>query len=638
VALVKFLEHVDLDTAWSIIEKRISPLDEVENVDLFSDDPFGNRRLAKDILSLRNLPQYPSSAVDGYSIMASETAGASPATPVEIKKGFFAWVNTGGPVPQPFDAVVMVEDTFSGPETLKITKTVTRGENIRPEGEDIARGQIAARKGDLLTPSTVAMLIGSGFQLVPVARLPRTVFIPTGDEIVTAREWIKDGADGEGRVPETNSWMLQAIYRDWGYPLAIHELLRDDEDLIAEAVQKALGTYDLVIIGAGTAKGRRDHSAEVIMRVAEPLFRGVRMKPGRPVIAGISGNKPLIALPGFPMSSLVSAWSIVNPVLRRLSGEVPTVELGNAIGATGIQETKMLMHHSSQQGVREWVRVKCGEIEGTRYSWVLSGGSSSLFNTSDADGFSLLEDSVLEVPKESSLTVWLKKPVDWGSRIVYQGSNDPGIENIVTFLRNRGGDMAIRSVGSLGGLAAIARGEGHVASCHLLDPQTGRYNDAFISRFEDSGQWTRIRVYKREQGFLVQKGNPKNIRSIEDIGRNKISFVNRQPGAGTRVLFDHLLKKAGLEPESVTGYNNIAITHLEAAARVSAGSCDLTLGIKAAALAFGTDFIPIAEEDFELVIPDRFRSHPGIRLLIETLSDEKWRQVVEDLGGYTWFF
>lgn len=632
------MEHIDLDTAWSMIEERILPLEGFDSIDLLSDELNGDRRLAKDILSRRNLPQFPSSAVDGYSVRSSDTAGASPTTPVEINDGLYSWVNTGGPVSPAFDSVVMIEDTFYGPGTLSITRSLTRGENIRPEGEDIAKGQIVARKEDLLTPFAIALLIASGYRSVPVNRLPRTIFIPTGDEILPATEWIKGGSDTAQGVPETNSWMLKALFRDWGYPLDIHELVRDNEDLISEAVEKALGAYDLVMIGAGTAKGRRDHSAEVIKRLAEPMFRGVRMKPGRPVIAGISGNKPIIALPGFPMSSLVSAWSIINPVLRRLAGKVPTVDLLKSVGSDGTEETRLLMHHSSQQGVREWLRVKCGEIEGTRYSWVLPGGSSSLFNSSDADGFSLLDESVLEVPKYSPLTVWLTKQVDWDNRVVYQGSNDPGIEHIIVFLKSRGGDMAIRSVGSMGGLAAIARGEGHVASCHLLDPLTGRYNDAYISRFDDSGKWIRIKVFRREQGLLVQKGNPKNIFSVEDIGRKKVSFVNRQPGAGTRVLFDHLLERSGIEANSVAGYNNIAITHLEAAARVSTGSSDVTLGVRAAAEAFGTDFIPVAEEDFELVIPDRFYSHPGIRLLIETLSDDNWRKVVENLGGYKWFY
>ncbi|HOC82644.1 MAG TPA: substrate-binding domain-containing protein, partial [Synergistales bacterium] len=189
---------------------------------------------------------------------------------------------------------------------------------------------------------------------------------------------------------------------------------------------------------------------------------------------------------------------------------------------------------------------------------------------------------------------------------------------------------------SLGGLSALARGEGHVASCHLLDPEKGVYNDSYIERLDETRSWRRIKLFKRQQGFLVRKGNPAGIHSVKDLAVTGAFFVNRQPGAGTRVLFDHLLKEAGIDPGLINGYDNIAITHYEAAARIPGGSAVATLGVKAAAEAFGTDFIPVTEEDFELVIPERFIDHPGILILLEALSDERWRSEVDSLGGYRW--
>ncbi len=631
-----FEENLDLLTAWSLIEKRVRPLDELEEIDLLSHEERRPRKLGIDVLSRRNLPQYPASAVDGFALKASDTANASPRTPARIQEGDYDWVNTGGGVDRAFDSVVMVEDTWMDGNTLFVAKMMTKGENIRPEGEDVTRGQVIARRGDTLDAFLIPLLIASGYSTTSVLKLPRTIFIPTGDEIIPASEWVRSDGEEWARVPETNSYMLKKLFLDWGFPLEIHGLVRDDEGLIREAALQSLEAYDLVIIGAGTAKGKRDHSAEVIEKLSEPLFRGVRMKPGRPVIAGIRGNRPLVALPGFPMSALVTCWSIINPLLRRLYGETVAPAPEESVGSAEILNTKFLLHHSSQPGVLEWLRIKCGEIGGVVYSWPLPAGASSTFSIADADGFAILEPSVLEVPKGSDIRVLLKKKVDFKKRVVYQGSNDPAVERIVSYVRERGGDLAIRSVGSLGGLSALARGEGHVASCHLLDPEKGVYNDSYIERLDETRSWRRIKLFKRQQGFLVRKGNPEGIHSVKDLAATGAFFVNRQPGAGTRVLFDHLLKEAGIDPGSINGYDNIAITHYEAAARIPGGSAAATLGVKAAAEAFGTDFIPVTEEDFELVIPERFIDHPGILILVEALSDERWKSEVDSLGGYRW--
>ena len=631
-----FEENLDLLTAWSLIEKRVRPLDELEEIDLLSYEERRPRKLGIDVLSRRNLPQYPASAVDGFALKASDTANASPRTPARIPEGDYGWVNTGGGVDRAFDSVVMVEDTWMDGNTLFVAKMMTKGENIRPEGEDVTRGQVIARRGDTLDAFLIPLLIASGYSTTSVLKLPRTIFIPTGDEIIPASEWVRSDGEEWARVPETNSYMLKKLFLDWGFPLEIHGLVRDDEGLIREAALQSLEAYDLVIIGAGTAKGKRDHSAEVIEKLSEPLFRGVRMKPGRPVIAGIRGNRPLVALPGFPMSALVTCWSIINPLLRRLYGETAAPAPEESVGSAEILNTKFLLHHSSQPGVLEWLRIKCGEIGGVVYSWPLPAGASSTFSIADADGFAILEPSVLEVPKGSDIRVFLKKKVDFKKRVVYQGSNDPAVERIVSYVRERGGDLVIRSVGSLGGLSALARGEGHVASCHLLDPEKGVYNDSYIERLDETRSWRRIKLFKRQQGFLVRKGNPEGIHSVKDLAATGAFFVNRQPGAGTRVLFDHLLKEAGIDPGSINGYDNIAITHYEAAARIPGGSAAATLGVKAAAEAFGTDFIPVTEEDFELVIPERFIDHPGILILVEALSDERWKSEVDSLGGYRW--
>jgi putative molybdopterin biosynthesis protein len=355
------------------------------------------------------------------------------------------------------------------------------------------------------------------------------------------------------------------------------------------------------------------------------------------MLGEVSG-KPLVALPGFPMSTLVTAWSVVYPLLKILEGVGPAKKLETleALCAREEVSTRLLVHYSSPQGVSDWLRLRCAEIEGQRYSWIMPAGSSTMWSMAEADGFSLLSETDLEFPKGSRIHVWIVKPVNWEKRALYQGSNDPGIERLPSYVSARGAEMIIRSVGSLGGVMALARGEGHMAACHLLDPETGRYNTPYITSLPGADEWERIHVFDRLQGFLVQRGNPRGLRNVQDLGREDVTIVNRQSGAGTRVLLDALLAEAQISCQNVRGYETIAITHLDAAGRVAANAADTALAIKAVADAMELDFIPITEEPFELFVPKKFLDHPGVSASLEALEDPAWKQEVDALGGYIW--
>jgi len=631
-------QHIGLDEIRPLLDQLFEPLDREEFVNIFNSG-CGGRRFLRDIPSRRNIPHYQASAVDGYAVVSAQTAYASPARPVELPVEKVLWVNTGGWVPEPFDAVVMIEDVAeSGDGSILVSRAHSKGANIRPVGEDVSKGQIIARKGEKLTPCHKALLAAAGWKDVPVFPLPRVIFIPTGDEIRSIKESGPATPLEPGTVPETNSLLLSGLFELWGFPLDIHPVVPDNLEIIEQTVRKALSDYDVVLIGAGTAKGKRDHSAEILSRLGTLQFRWVRMKPGRPVMLGEVSGKPLVALPGFPMSTLVAAWSVVYPILKILEGDGPAKKHGISEPLCVREEvsTKLLMHYSSPQGVSDWLRLRCAGIEGQRYSWIMPAGSSTMWSMAEADGFSLLSETDLEFPKGSRIHVWIVKPVNWEKRALYQGSNDPGIERLPSYVSARGAEMIIRSVGSLGGVMALARGEGHMAACHLLDPETGQYNTPYIASLPGADEWERIHVFNRLQGFLVQRGNPKGLKNVQDLGREDITIVNRQSGAGTRVLLDALLAEARISCQNVRGYETIAITHLDAAGRVAANAADTALAIKAVADAMELDFIPVTEEPFELFVPKKFLDHPGVAASLEALEDPAWKQEVDALGGYIW--
>lgn len=634
---VNYPEHITLDEAWKIIFDTFAeyPAKFKKNIEI--SEAVGHI-LTEDVTAARNVPHYAASAVDGYALKASDTAGASPATPVRIAKNDCRWMNTGAALPEWADAVLMVEDSADADGNVLVYKSLPPSSNVRPLGEDVMAGQIIAREGEMVTPPLVSLFLCAGIEKVPVYAKPKTVFIPTGDEIVSQKEWLAGRIQKSGTAAESNSLFIAATLKENGFDVDVMPILPDVPEILENYIKECTEKYDVVLVGAGSAKGKRDHTIEIFDKLGEVLFRGVRIKPGRPAMAAKIGGKPVICLPGFPMSTAVALWALVCPLLKfftGVKGDGRSLALG-AAGADKCMQTELLVQHSSGAGIEEWLRMKTALIDGKIYSWPLTSGASVLWALAEADGIAVLPREALECERGTKVNVWLRRKPDLPRRALFQGSDDPALQLLITPIRRRGADLACRTVGSMGGLAALSRGECHVAAAHLLDENTESYNDTFIERFSVGAEWLRFLVFYRTQGIIVQRGNPRGITTFSDLCKKDIVFSNRQPGAGTRVLFDCLLKKEGVPSSEIKGYSQICTTHMEAANRVSSGLADATLGIKSAADALGLDFIPITEEPYELVIPKKYTDHPGIAALLDALNDKEWRGKVEKMGGYRW--
>ncbi|MCL2147324.1 MAG: molybdopterin-binding protein, partial [Synergistaceae bacterium] len=628
-------EHISLVEAWNILRNSVNHMGCTESVTV--DQSYG-RVLCEDIIANRNIPHFNASAVDGYAVPSERTAGATSATPVTLTEGFY-WVNTG--MPTDYDSVLMVEDSSLKNGELIVTKSLTAGENVRPIGEDVSIGQIAAKKGDVISPSLAALFIALGLSHAPVYRLPKTVFIPTGDEIVTANEWTSYEDAPYGKTAESNSAMITGYFKSWGFPIDCIDAVADDTGQIIDALEKVHDKYDLVLIGAGSAKGEKDFISSILKDKGEIYFHWLLMKPARPAMFGRYKNCYVINLPGFPMSSAVALWSVAYPLLKilHMGNFDEDLILSEALCSCGEAELPLLFAHSSPAGKIEWLRLKAVELNGVRTVYPLSSGASTMWAIAEADGVAVLPEPLVECPKGSKINVLFTRKIDWKRRILFQGSNDPAFERVGSFVKKYGGEIVIRSVGSLGGLAALSRGEAHVASCHLLDANSGKYNDSYIERLRGEEKWIRILLFWREQGIIVRSGNPQNIKGVEDFTREDVSIINRQPGAGTRVLLDYMLKERGITPQQVKGYNCQSITHFDAANRVAAGLASATIAIRVAALGrtdpqHGLSFIPITVEPYELVIPEKYLGNDGIKALMKAIEDVEWRAQVEKMGGY----
>lgn len=444
-------EHLPREEALQILRDRFAPLP-ARPVPL---EQASGEVLAEEVVGARNVPHYPAAAVDGYALASEDTAQASPARPVLLSRDRFCWVNTGGAVPPSCDAVVMVEDTSEGPDGLVVVRATPRGQNVRPVGEDVLAGQVLARPGDPVTPALQALLLCAGVREIPALPKPRVLFIPTGDEILSVEEWFRSGATPPpGTVVESNSLLLRGLFRGWGMDLHVHPLVPDDPVQIRQALDEGAESYDVVLLGAGSAKGKRDHSASVLREGGGLLFRWLLMKPGRPAMGGAWKGKPVLVLPGFPMSTAVVAWGLVHPFLEHLaSSSVPSgEELCSSLGCGEPQECRLLVPLSSAQGMEDWVRLKCARIRDQVVAWPLSTGASSLFALAECDALGVLPRETLELPKGSPLSFYTLKRMDLDRTVLFQGSDDPAFQRLASRVRLRGAQVAIRTVGSLGGL------------------------------------------------------------------------------------------------------------------------------------------------------------------------------------------
>jgi putative molybdopterin biosynthesis protein len=473
-------------------------------------------------------------------------------------------------------------------------------------------------------------LIGGGVFHLRVRRKPRVVIIPTGSELVDFNTLSNSLHLKKGEILESNSSVLSSLIRECGaYPI-VEDIAEDKSEKINDALLKAVDSQaDLVIIIAGSSAGRRDYTAQVIENTGELLVHGVTIMPGKPTILGSVKEKPVIGIPGYPVSAYISFNEFVRPFLYRLQGSIaPTKQLAKVVASRDIP---------SKLGAEEFIRVNIGRVGERMVAIPLPRGAGSITTMSKAEGIiripSFIEGIVAGEETDAELLVDIE---DIFNTIVIIGSHDITLDILSDEIRKNASGVRIASgnVGSLGGLLALKKGTAHMAGSHLLDIQTGEYNISYIHKYLKGFPVHVFNLVTREQGLIIQKGNPKGIRGIGDLTNDGIAFINRQPGSGTRILFDYKLKEMSMDPSRINGYENEEYTHMNVAVAVLNGMADVGMGIMAAARALNLDFIPVLKEQYDLVIPSSFVDDPKIQLLIDITRSKDFRDRVKGLGGY----
>ena len=623
-----YLENVPLGEAlerWFALcrgEGVAFPLDSLE----VATGEAAGRVTAKPLFARVSSPPFHSSAMDGVAVSANATYGASETGPVRLHLGReVELIDTGEPLPDGFDAVIMVEELNEvEPGTFEIIKPAYPWQNVRPLGEDIVQTELVLPAGHQVRPVDICALLNAGFAEVPVTREPLLAIIPTGSELVEHPDELTGG-----KVMESNSFTLAALARSLGAVPERMDLVPDDREVIRGALSEALLRADAVIINAGTSAGREDFTRSTIESLGKVAVHGVAMRPGKPVVLGVAEGKPVIGLPGFPVANYRGAEEFMKPLIAAMLGLPPT-------GASTLK-ARLARKIFSTPGFDEFVQVKVGRVSGDVVAVPLPRGSGVSMSLVRADG-------AIKVPApEEGIARWEEVEVllhggevNLEGTILAIGSHDISLDLLSGWLKRRDPRLSLASanVGSMGGIMAVKQGQAHIAGTHLLDPETGEFNVPYVLRQCSPEQVSLVHLAWREQGLMVLPGNPKGIAGVEDLAREDVLFVNRQKGSGTRLLMDHELGKAGIDPSGVAGYQREMFTHTAVAAAVAGGTGDVGLGVLAAARALGLEFIPLGRERYDLLVRRSFEDSPGYSALIKVLTDPEYRREVEALGGY----
>lgn len=622
----EYLTNVPLDEARGEYLARLQENGFDGQTEMVSVQNAFGRITARAVYAAICAPHYAASAMDGIAVHAKDTFGATETTPVRLTPQQYMVVDTGDPVPEDCDAVIMVEDIVRGEdESVTIYAAAAPWQHIRQIGEDICAGEMILASYMEVTPAAIGAMIAGGVLEIEVIKKPVIGIIPTGDEIVAP---CADPKPGD--ILEFNSSIFSAMVQEWGAEAKTYPIVLDRFDAIREMVAGAADECDIVLLNAGSSAGREDYSVSVIRELGDVVYHGIAIKPGKPAILGLRGAVPILGVPGYPVSGIIVIEELLKPLVAEwFHSNTAPVQLATAT------LTRPVVSGLKYQ---EFVRVRMGEVGGKLTASPLSRGAGVVSSFMKADG-------ILEVPQgtegyeagEEVQVRLLSTPEKLQNTLVVIGSHDPLLDEVADMMHRADPTVFMSSshVGSMGGIMAIRRGEAHAGGCHLLDTETGVYNLSFLKKYFPNGGIRLVRCVGRQQGLMLAKGNPLDIKEFADIAKNGVRYVNRQKGSGTRVLMDYLCEQYAVNVSDIYGYEREELTHTSVAAQIANGSADAGMGIYSAAQLYDLDFLPICIEEYDLIIPDHAWETPVVQQLIATLKSHTFREKMLAMGGYT---
>ena len=591
--------------------------------------------LAEDMLAPIDVPPFDRSNVDGFAVRAADLAAAGEATPAKlllndeviacgtaplrpVLTGTATSIATGGPIPRGADAVVMVEHTQpEGARSIEIRRAALPGQFVSYAGSDIARGETLLRAGTMIGSREIGMLAACGIADVVVGRRPRVGIISTGDELVQPGLPLRPAA-----IYDTNGAIVAAAVNENGGDAVFLGAIPDDEDRLESVMRSALDCFDMLLLSGGTSKGAGDVSHRIIARLGKPgiIAHGVALKPGKPLCLAVCDGKPVVILPGFPTSAMFTFHDMIVPVLRRIAGLPPRSD--------ATVKAKVPVRIASEMGRTEFVMVSLVEGADGLIAYPGGKGSGAITSFAQADGFLRINALADQMPAGTQSDVTLFTPHVRVPDLVIVGSHCTGLDLVTAPLARAGLSVRSIAVGSLGGLAAAKRGECDLAPIHLFDEASETYNEPFMAAGLEL-----VPGYRRMQGIVFRAGDARfEGLSAQDAVRVALAdpaciMVNRNQGAGTRILIDRLLGAA--RPD---GYWNQPKSHNAVAAAVAQHRADWGMTIAPVAHAAGLGFIPLAEEHYDFALVSERTRRPAVQAFLASLASEETRAALAQAG------
>lgn len=624
----EYLSNTPLDEAISQYRNELRSQGLTYQVETIETRNALGRMSARAVYAKICAPHYNACAMDGIALISEKTYGATETTPVRLTEEDFTWVDTGDPLPKGCDSVIMIEDLVEDQGSHWIYSPAVPWQNIRQIGEDISAGDMIIPSFTRITPACMGAMLAAGVLRVAVIKKPLVAIIPTGEEIVPPTE-----DPGEGDVIEFNSTIFAGMLTEWGCNPKIYPIVSDNRVQIQKALQSASQECDAVILIAGSSAGRDDYSAQVIRETGQIVLHGIAIKPGKPAILAYINEPlknrcvPVIGMPGYPVSGIIVMEMVFKPIIQLLTCQPSEKK--------PVMDAAVSRRINSSLKNREFIRTRIGWVNGKTVAVPLNRGAGVVSSFVKADGLMDIPQNSEGVEAGGSVKVRLLEEMEIIMKsLVITGSHDPLLDEAADILRREFPEAKVSSshVGSMGCITALQRGEAHMGGIHLLDEETGTYNIPYLKKYFPKGNVVLIECVQRTQGIMTAKGNPKNIKGFDDIIGKE--YVNRQKGSGTRILCDYLIKQNNLDMGKISGYQREEFTHTAVAAAIAAGTADAGLGILSAAKIYDLDFIPIADESYDLLVGQKEFELDIVKKFIEVLKSREFAERLNAMGGY----
>ena len=602
----------------SIFEKYLKKLGNIETKkEIIKTSESLGRITSKAIYAKACDPMYNASAMDGIAVLSENTLKATEQKPLTLKlEKDFSYVNTGNPIPNNFNSVVMIEDVLVLSENeVQITSPSYPWQNVRVKGESIVEGEMVLPSYKKIRSVDVGAIYSSCNLNIEVFKKPRIGIIPTGNEMVNDPKVLK-----KGKLMESNSKMFSSMSIENGAIPTTYDVVEDNPHKLKKTILDALKTNDLVVINAGSSAGTKDFTVKVIEELGEVFAHGIAIKPGKPTILGIIKGKPVIGIPGYPVSAYLVFELFVRPILLKMQGM--------NLNENQIVEATLTRTITSSTKHAEFIRVSLGFVNGKLVATPLERGAAQIMSLVKCDGLLFVPQLSEGIEENKKVKIILRKSLDEiKNNLTIKGSHDLIIDILGDKLK-----ISSSHVGSMGGIIAMQKGEAHLAPIHLLDEKSEKYNVSFVKKYFPKQKMVLIKGPTRIQGIISNKDY--KVKTIKEISQKNIPFANRQKGSGTRVLFDYLLKKNKVDSLKINGYQKEYSTHLAVGVAIENGTAKCGIGIGSVAKLLGLNFVPLANEEYDFLTTYENLKDPRIVSFINHLKSKEIKNKLLELKDY----